>query len=91
MAQTIINLGIGHKESSMDENTLPSTVTAVTPPCMMCGDTSRIEVDRDQYLAWRRGTLIQQAFPEMSPADREHLKSGTHPACWDDMTKGEDL
>ncbi len=67
-------------------------VTVTTKPCMMCGKTSELKVERVGYEDWKkRGYLIQVAFPHMPPADREHLKSGTHPACWDAMTEGEDL
>lgn len=62
-----------------------STVTVTPPPCMVCGKESTLRVDAAGYSAWISGTLIQQAFPEMSDPEREHLKTGTHPACWDEM------
>lgn len=52
---------------------------------MVCEKVSQISVPFKGYHQWQRGALIQDAFPDMSVPDREHLKTGTHPACWDAM------
>lgn len=41
--------------------------------------------------AWKRGELIQNAFPMLSPADREFLMSGITPEEWDEMFSDEDF
>lgn len=57
-----------------------------TAPCMHCGKTSEMEVDSTAYFRWHeQGWLIQQAFPEFDDGERELLKSGIHPDCWDKM------
>ena len=56
-----------------------------TPRCCFCGERSKIWVDLSAYSAWQSGTLLQDAFPNVSPSERELLKMGTHPACWDAM------
>lgn len=34
------------------------------------------------YLRWRKGELIQKAFPMLSPAEREFIKTGITPEEW---------
>jgi hypothetical protein len=60
-----------------------STKSIITPPCHHCKATSTVEVDENAYASWQAGELIQNAFPHMSIADREILKTGIHPQCWD--------
>jgi hypothetical protein len=55
------------------------------PECMMCGKSAELEVDDAALAAWRRDTHIQDAFPDMTPDERELLITGTHPKCWDAM------
>ena len=61
---------------------------------MECGQRSELDVNEAAHLAWRHGALIQDAFPGLSPDERELLMTGTHPACWDAMfpeEEGEEL
>ena len=61
-------------------------IRIITPRCGVCGEHSVLEVDEAAFKKWSEGTiLIQRAFPEMSPPDREHLKTGMHPKCWDEL------
>ena len=66
------------------------TTKITTSPCMVCGDTSDLFVDLNAYHAWRNGTLIQDAFPTLTPSEREWLKMGTHPQCWEKIFEGEE-
>ena len=65
-----------------------STVRVQCPTCPVCGDASTMTVSRAGFAAWSRGALIQVAFPDMSAGEREQLKTGYHPACWDAMFDG---
>lgn len=57
-----------------------------TPMCTVCGSTSLMYVDEIAYERWQnREILIQQAFPDMSLGERELLKTGFHPKCWDSL------
>lgn len=61
--------------------------------CPVCHKTSRIEVDEDAYDAYTTprewgGKLIQDAFPNLSPGEREQIKTGIHPECWDKLFGG---
>lgn len=62
----------------------------ITTRCPMCGRERDIEVDADAYRAWQDGELIQRAFPDLSADDREALKTGICPRCWDRMFAGDD-
>lgn len=62
-----------------------STIIITTPVCVMCGESSQIEVESEAFYSWRSGTLTQIAFPEMPADQREQLISGTHSKCWDEM------
>lgn len=53
--------------------------------CPLCNHTNSIMVYADDYYAWQNGTLIQDAFPYLSPDDREMLISGICPFCWEKM------
>lgn len=56
--------------------------------CPLCGHEQEIEVNEMDYLEWRDGALVQDAFPYL-PADiREMLISGICGACWDKMLDG---
>ena len=62
----------------------------ITPACMMCHQTSEVEVTVAQAAEWAdpNRRMIQDIFPELSPAERETIMSGTHPKCWDEMFAG---
>ncbi len=63
----------------------------VTPPCWVCGEASTVEVDSNAYRYWKSGELlIQDAFPGMSAGQREMLKTGIHPSCWDSVFSDEE-
>lgn len=51
--------------------------------CPICGRESQIEVKDEQYAMWRKGTLIQNAFPDLNADQREQLMTGICQKCWD--------
>ena len=57
----------------------------LTPACGICGEASAVEVDEAALARREAGAKIQDAFPDMTPAEREVLVTGTHPACYDLM------
>jgi hypothetical protein len=61
-----------------------------TPPCFHCNSVSEIEVDDQAYNNWKAGQLIQNAFPNFTLQERELLKTGIHPDCWDILFPDED-
>lgn len=63
-----------------------SVAVLKTPLCPWCNKHGMIEIDRNQYNAWKYGgVLIQNAFPQLDKALREQIKTGYHPECWDEM------
>ena len=65
-------------------------VTRRTKPCIHCGVASVVTVYEDDLLKWQGGALIQTVWPDWSPAKRELLITGTHPDCWEVITKEEE-
>ena len=41
-----------------------------------------IEINQDQYDAWKSGVLIQDAMPNLSADDREYIMTGMTPEDW---------
>lgn len=58
-------------------------ITIKTKACMVCQKSSLLQLDYDAVQKFEAGAFVQDAFPDMSPADREMLITGTHPDCWD--------
>lgn len=63
--------------------------TIETPPCVICHETSVVEVSDEGYWKWVGGTLIQYAFPYLPVGQCELLISGTHDECWDILNPEE--
>jgi len=61
---------------------MTNTMRLRTPRCPVCGKSEVIEVRTDSFAAWQNGALIQDAFPDLSPATREQIKTGYHEDCW---------
>lgn len=49
--------------------------------CPMCGKYHTLTVDIKEYYDYQSGALVQDAFPHMSPTDRERFISGLCPDC----------
>lgn len=55
--------------------------------CPMCSTYHTLTVELEQYLNYLDGMFIQEAFPEMSPTDRERFLSGFCPDCQEKIFK----
>lgn len=51
--------------------------------CPMCGQDHEIGVNEMDFWDWQDGELAQNAFPYLTPNEREMLISGICPDCWD--------
>jgi hypothetical protein len=58
--------------------------------CPFCGKDHFITVSFEDYEKWQAGELIQNAFPYLSADEREMLKTGICPSCWDKMFPPEE-
>ena len=56
----------------------------ITRKSMMSGITRTrdLPITAAQLAAWEAGTLAQNAFPNLSPSDREFLMTGTTDEEW---------
>lgn len=65
-------------------------VAVVCKPCIRCHKAEEVTVDAGSLVFWKMGALIQDAFPELSPADRELLMTGIHPGCFQEIFAEEE-
>ena len=49
-----------------------------------------LDVTQAQIDAWKAGELIQNAMPQLTPMDREWVKTGVTAEEWDEMYGEED-
>ena len=54
-------------------------------PCPNCGLVRKFQVTDEEFARQRAGEFIQDAFPNMDPADREAFITGYCPPCWDSI------
>ena len=53
-----------------------------SPACPGCRIVTKLKVHQEDFAAWKAGKLIQDAFPYLSDPEREALKTGYCPTCW---------
>ena len=72
----------------MNTNNLSDNIT-LTKTCPFCGKSHSITVDRKEYYAGmtarEHGALIQNAFPNFTPSQREMIMTGICDECWDSI------
>ena len=70
----------------MNNNSDKITLTNI---CPFCNKAHTITVDRKEYydglVARECGALIQDAFPNFTPSEREMIMTGICDKCWDNM------
>ena len=66
--------------------------TEIDIPCFCpgCGSVTPLRVPREGFLRWQDGATTTEAFPALSPDDRERLISGLCPRCWSEWTTDPD-
>jgi hypothetical protein len=57
----------------------------VAKTCPLCSNTATVEVRLDEFEAYQRGALVQDAFPTLTASEREVVKTGIHADCWDSL------
>jgi len=53
--------------------------------CPFCKKNSTVTVDFEGYLNYMMGARVQDAFPDLTPSERELLISGICDECWADI------
>lgn len=58
----------------------------ITRKSRLTGNTSSMELDItvEQLRDFNSGTLVQKAFPHLSPEEREFILTGITPAEWEE-------
>jgi len=59
--------------------------THIFRECQITGAMNEIIVDSESYTNWKRGMLIQVAFPKMDADDREFIISGWTLPEWEHL------
>lgn len=57
----------------------------VETKCYLCGGISQTIVEEADFNRWKAGEYIQDVWPEKTANEREIIKTGIHPACWERM------
>ena len=57
----------------------------LTRVCYICKEKSFVLVGAAVYRIWDSGHLIQNVWPNLTPAQREMIKLGYHEDCWEEM------
>ena len=65
-------------------------IKVVTPPCPYCGETTIVELTREEFskVSHPSRPNIADSLPERDLAFRELFITGTHSACWDLFVRG---
>ena len=58
--------------------------------CHICGEEKILKVRKDELKAYVNGAFVQVAFGDMSKEDRERIKTGICPTCWDKINADEE-
>jgi len=67
-----------------EEEATPIRLT--TPACMVCHETSVVELTRKEFSDLNDGEYIYLALPDRDERFHQLVLSGTHPSCWDTLT-----
>ena len=55
--------------------------------CPMCNTYHTLTIDMTRFILYQGDMPIQDAFPKMSPTDRERFISGLCPDCQEEVFK----
>lgn len=74
---------------NVSRHSTDDTKVVITSICPWCGKASTFEVDKDVWdkglKAYNNGAHIQDAWPTLSPSDRELIITGICNECWNNM------
>ena len=63
---------------------------SVSIRCPLCGTVQELEIPEEGLARYLSGAYLQDAFPDLSPGEREALITGLCDTCWEEMTQGPD-
>ena len=50
--------------------------------CRICNEIVTVSVTEEEYVKWMKGALVQKAFPNLTPAQREMFITGYCDRCF---------
>lgn len=57
--------------------------TIIMTKCKLCGETNFVTVYQQDLEDYKQGKSVLEAFPYLTPDERELIISGTCKTCWD--------
>lgn len=75
--------------SNITEGATPGLLK-ITMICPFCHTPQEVQVTEEGFRRFQGGANVQDAFPLLTPGQRELFVSGICPTCWDSMPKDED-
>lgn len=67
----------------------PNATTTLERTCPFCNQKHSITVDaaalNEGMEAYRKGALLQNAFPTFTPSQREFFNTGICDKCWEEI------
>ena len=67
-----------------------SWFVTVSTVCPYCGQEHNIKCNVRGLIKWRMGDYIQNALPDLTPAEREMLMTGICDECWNKYLTNDD-
>jgi hypothetical protein len=58
--------------------------------CIHCNEENVIIININDLTFWQSGEFIQDAFPYLTRDQRELVKTGIHPECWEKIFESSD-
>lgn len=69
---------------------MPIKLMKITGTCWRCQAEQDVIVPQKGFDQWQNGANVQDAFPHLSPDNREFLISQTCGCCFDDLFGDDD-
>lgn len=63
----------------------------MTSPFSGKTNSMNLDITEEQFYRWKRGELIQNVFPHLTPDEREFLMTGLLPAEFDGLFADDEL
>lgn len=67
----------------------PNNVTVLEAKCPFCHKTSKLTLPTSEWLkglhAYKNGAVAQDAWPKLSPSQRELIITGICDKCWESL------
>ena len=70
--------------------TKPKSTMTKKIKCAHCGNVYSVTFSKSDYLSFKSGELVQNAFPYLTAGERELLITKTCDSCWDKFFPEED-